>query len=42
MYIMKPGEAVLDPFGKRYFRDLPEFPMELSRFFQGMLLPSKV
>lgn len=42
MYVMKPGEAVVDPFGKRYFRDLPEFVMELGRFFQGMLMPSKV
>lgn len=41
MYIMGPGEAVVDPFGKRYFRDLPEFFMELGRFFQGMLTPRR-
>ncbi|KAM0714284.1 hypothetical protein Q7P37_010071 [Cladosporium fusiforme] len=37
MYIMKPGEVVVDPFGKSYFRDLPEFLMELGCFFQGPL-----
>lgn len=33
------GDTVSD---FEHFRDLPEFFMELGRFFHGMLMPSKV
>lgn len=34
--VMKPGEAIVEHDGSRYFVDLPEYQMDIGYFFEGV------